>query len=183
MASMSLAFLVFAFAQAAAPPAQPAAQPAAPAIQPGEPAPDDCAAERPSADSRRITICAQRPNGYRLNPDIMEARRELKSGGRPTRPGATVRPDCAAVGPAPCTIGGINLIGAALTAAEMAERAVKGQDVGKMFVTDPHPDEYHLYLMAKARREAEEAEKAAAKKPAGPAGAQPAAPTAEPGGK
>jgi hypothetical protein len=30
-----------------------------------------------------------------------------------------------------------------------------------MFVTDPHPDEYHLYLMAKARREAAEAEKAA----------------------
>jgi hypothetical protein len=33
-----------------------------------------------------------------------------------------------------------------------------------MFVTDPHPDEYHLYLMAKARREAREAEEAAAMK-------------------
>jgi len=32
-----------------------------------------------------------------------------------------------------------------------------------MFVTDPHPSEYRLYQMAKARREAEEAEKAAAK--------------------
>jgi hypothetical protein len=32
-----------------------------------------------------------------------------------------------------------------------------------MFVTDPHPSEYQLYLEAKARREAREAEKAAAR--------------------
>jgi hypothetical protein len=31
-----------------------------------------------------------------------------------------------------------------------------------MFKTDPHPTEYQLYLMAKARRESEEAEQAAA---------------------
>ena len=30
-----------------------------------------------------------------------------------------------------------------------------------MFATDPHPSEYQLYLMAKAKREAEDAEKAA----------------------
>jgi hypothetical protein len=45
----------------------------------------------------------------------------------------------------------------------MAERLAKGQEIGSMFVTDPHPSEYQLYQMAKARREAEEAEKAAAK--------------------
>ena len=56
---------------------------------------------------------------------------------------------------------GINLIGMALTAAEMAERLAKGREIASMFETDPHPDEYHLYLMAKARREAEEAQKAA----------------------
>ena len=32
-----------------------------------------------------------------------------------------------------------------------------------MFETDPHPSEYQLYLVAKARREAAEAEKAAKK--------------------
>jgi hypothetical protein len=73
-----------------------------------------------------------------------------------------VRPDCATVGPAPCVNAGINLIAAAATAAEMAARLAKGQEVGSMFVTDPHPDEYHLYLMAKARREAEEKARAAA---------------------
>jgi hypothetical protein len=53
------------------------------------------------------------------------------------------------------------LIGAALTAVEMAQRAAKGQEVGSMFVTDPHPTEYQLYLMAKYRREQEDLEKAA----------------------
>jgi len=89
-----------------------------------------------------------------------EAKRETHSGGRPTRPGGKPIPDCTA-GPAPCTMAGINLIGAALTAVEMAQRAAQGQEIGSMFVTDPHPSEYQLYQMAKARREAEDAEKAA----------------------
>jgi hypothetical protein len=110
-----------------------------------------------------IVVCTQRPQGYRLNPDVMEAKRESRSAGRPVRPGGKVIPDCAHVGPAPCVSAGINLIGAALTAAQMAERLAKGQEIGSMFVTDPHPSEYQLYQMAKARREAEEAEKAAAK--------------------
>ena len=59
---------------------------------------------------------------------------------------------------------GINLIGVALTAAQMAERLAKGQEIGSMFVTDPHPSEYQLYVEAKKRRESKEEEKAAAKK-------------------
>ena len=118
----------------------------------------------PSADSRVIVVCTQRPQGYRLNPDIMEAKREAHSAGRPVRPGGSVMPDCVHVGPAPCVNAGINLIGMALTAAQMAERLAKGEEVGSMFVTDPHPSEYQLYQMANARREAEEAEKAAARK-------------------
>jgi hypothetical protein len=71
----------------------------------------------------------------------------------------------------------VNLIGAALTAVEMARRAAAGQDVGSMFVTDPHPDEYQLYRMAKARREAKETEeKAKAKAAAAQAAAAAAAP-------
>lgn len=123
---------------------------------------DDCAA--PGADTRVIVICAQRPQGYRLDPDVMRAKREMKSAGRPVRPGATPPQPCGTVGPQPCQYGGVDLIGVALTAAEMAKRIAEGKEVGSMFKTDPHPSEYQLYLMAKAQREAEEAEKRAARR-------------------
>ena len=118
--------------------------------------------EPSTANTRDIVICAERPQGYRLNPDVMEARREVRSGGRPTRPDSTQVDRCA-VGPRDCQSAGINLVAAAITAATMVERAVTGKNVGEMFVTDPHPSEYQLYQMAKARREAKEAEKAAQK--------------------
>ena len=58
-----------------------------------------------------------------------------------------------------CTPGaGVNLIGAALTAAQMAARLAQGKEIGSMFVTDPHPTEYQLYVEAKRAREAREAE-------------------------
>jgi len=99
----------------------------------------------------------------RLNPDVIEARREMHTGGRPTKPGPwNAKPNDCAVGPMGCKQAGINLIGAALTAAEMAKRVAEGKEIGSMFITDPHPSEYQLYLAAKARREAEEAEKKAA---------------------
>jgi hypothetical protein len=46
----------------------------------------------------------------------------------------------------------------------MAKRLAEGKEIGSMFKTDPHPTEYQLYLMAKARREQSEAEEAAAAK-------------------
>jgi hypothetical protein len=113
--------------------------------------------------STTIVICTQRPQGYRLNPDVMEAKREMHSGGRPVRPNGVPRPDCATVGPVPCITPGIDLLAAAVTAAEMAKRLASGKEVGSMFLTDPHPSEYQLYQMAKERREQEEAENAAAK--------------------
>lgn len=115
-----------------------------------------------SSDTREIVICTERPQGYRIDPNVLEARREIKNHSRPVRPGGTVRPDCATVGPQPCMQAGVNLIGAALTAVEMAKRAAEGKEVGTMFLTDPHPTEYQLYEMAKARREAENADKTAA---------------------
>jgi len=148
-------------AQAAVSSADRAAQP--PAANSAPPPPSGC--PTPVPGSTTIVICTQRPNGYRLNPDIMEAKREMRSAGRPVRPGTEQpRPDCATVGPMPCVNAGINLLAAALTAAELAKRLAAGQEVGSMFLTDPHPDEYHLYLAAKARREAEEEQKAAAAK-------------------
>ena len=126
------------------------------------------------ADTREIVICAQKPQGYRLNPDVMQAKRQMRTGGRPTRPGPGGVKDNSrcVVGPEGCHSYGINLIGAALTAGEMAARLAKGQEIGSMFVTDPHPSEYQLYLEAKRDREAKEAEKkakAAAKAKAGEA--------------
>jgi hypothetical protein len=57
----------------------------------------------------------------------------------------------------------LDVVSAAVVAAQMAAKAAQGENVGKMFVTDPHPSEYQLYLMAKAEREAREAEEAAEK--------------------
>ena len=152
---------LFALAQAAPATSAATAPPAASAVPPASPSSAVPACSEPRADSQTIVICTERPQGYRLNPDVMEAKRETRSPGQPVRPGGKVIPDCTAVGPAPCTSAGINLLGAALTAAEMAKRAASGEEIGSMFVTDPHPTEYQLYQMAKARREAEEEQKAA----------------------
>jgi hypothetical protein len=183
---MSVAFLALAaVAQAASPvPAeasQPASAPTAATDAQAKSAGRECAKDGQTGNRREIVICAQRPQGYRIDPDILEARREVRSAGRPTRPGGSTRPDCETVGPIPCMNAGINLIGAALTAVAMAEKAAKGENVGQMFVTDPTPDEYHLYMMAKARREQSEAEAKARKAKA--AQPQAASSQAHPDGK
>jgi hypothetical protein len=150
------------------------AQAAAPAATPEAPAPQTTAANlgtadpcstrpsRPDPNRREIVICAEKPQGYRIDPDIMTARRLKKSGGRPTKPGPGAIKDTSrcVVGPAGCQTAGVNLIGAALTAAEMAQRLAAGKEIGSMFVTDPQPSEFQLYQMAKAEREAAEAQKA-----------------------
>ena len=129
----------------------------------------DCVTPLPGADSREIVVCAQRPQGYRLNRDVMEAHREKHSAGRPT-PRETMKDDsCRTVGPMGC-IGdgaGINVLAAAATLARMADRLSKGEEIGSMFETTPDPTEYDLYVAAKKRREAEEAA-AKAKVTAGP---------------
>jgi hypothetical protein len=142
----------------------PAAMSPAPTPAPAKAPAETAAANRcpgPNSDGKTIVICTERPQGYRLDPDVMEAKRQMKNPGRPVRPGGRVIPDCAHVGPAPCVTAGINLLAAAATAAEMSKRLSSGQEVGSMFVTDPQPTEYQRYQMAKARREAEAAEKAA----------------------
>lgn len=154
-------------------------------------APDRCPSLPPTAQPGEIVVCGQKPQGYRIDPDVMAARREAHRGGnRPKRPDRMVDRSCAVVGAAGC-IGanpGINLLGAALTAAEIASRLVKGQEIGSIFVTDPQRSEYQLYLEAKRDREGKEAEAAAAKaakaKAAGAAQATAPAPAAravEPG--
>jgi hypothetical protein len=52
----------------------------------------------------------------------------------------------------------VNLLAVALTAAQMAERLSKGQEIGSMFRTDPQMSEYEYYQLAKAERERAEIE-------------------------
>ena len=158
-------------APAAGPPAGTGPQqtygPAAPApAVPKEPvktasAAETCRTPAPSPDSREIVVCAIKPDGYRLNPDVMKAKRQARSGGRPVRPGQVPSGNnCATVGPMGCRgVPSINLIAVAATAAEISERLAKGQEIGSIFQTDPHPTEYQLYMAAKKEREAKEADK------------------------
>jgi len=144
--------------------AGPPAPKAAPAAAPSPQAPPAPACEDRQQREGEIVICAQKPSGYRLDPDVLEAKRQYR-GSKRKRPENFVHNDCATVGPMGCRGGPtINLIGAALTAAEMAKRVAQGKEIGSMFITDPHPTEYQLYVAAKHRREAEQADAAAAAK-------------------
>ena len=128
---------------------------------------DDCAdARQQGTDTRTITICAQRPQGYRLNPDVMAAKRIKRSGrGAGPKPPENFKQDtCSTVGPMGCRGQGvIDIPSAAIAAVQMVAKAVQGEDVGAMFQTDKELSEYELYLLAKAEREAREEEEAAAK--------------------
>jgi len=127
---------------------------------------DDCEnANRQGADTRTITICAQRPQGYRLNPDIMAAKRIKRTGrgAAPKAPENFKQETCATVGPMGCRGQGIiDIPSAAIAAVQMVAKAAQGENVGKMFQTDKQLTEYELYLLAKAEREAREEEEAAA---------------------
>jgi hypothetical protein len=146
------------------------------------PAKEACASNRRPPNPGEILVCA--PEGYRLNPDVLEAKRQMRSGGRPTPRNMMEDHSCATIGPMGCRGGGINLIAAAMTVAKMADRLSKGEEIGSMFITDPQPTEYQLYLEAKRRREAKEAEAAAAAKANAAAAVQPEAakPTTAPAG-
>jgi hypothetical protein len=166
-AGLSLALTLLAQA-ASSTPAQPVYGPAAPVTKPPAAAPKtaerECAPQPQPGSDREIVVCAVKPNGYRLDPDLVEARREKKQGdaGRPHNPHESYAVhDCATVGPMGCRGGqAFNVLAAAATAVEIANRLSKGQEIGSLFVVDPHQSEYQLYQAAKKRREFIEAEKA-----------------------
>jgi hypothetical protein len=176
--------IAFAASSASAPGVYGPVRPDPPKPAAKQPVADPCATAQADGNTREIVICAQRPQGYRLNPDVMEAKREMRSGGAPRNPHESFRQnDCATVGSMPCLSPGINLLAAVSTLAAMAQRLAKGQEIGSMFVTDPTPNEYQLYVAAKKRREAKEAEAAldaAAKAKAAAAAASPAPAAAKP---
>lgn len=119
----------------------------------------------PDPNTREIVVCAIKPNGYRLNPDVLEARRLKKKGEsvRPRNPHETyANHDCATVGPMGCRgQPTIDIFTAAAALATMAERVSKGEEIGSMFQTTPAKGDYALYLKAKKEREEKDADKAA----------------------
>ncbi len=138
-------------------PAKPPPRGAAP--RPAQP----CKTAPPSADATEIVVCAERPQGYRINPDLMEARRQARHLPQRRSNGHMKDNECASVGPRGCIAGPtINLLAAIPVAVTMASKAIRGENVGSMFVTRPEPSEYDLYVEAKRQREADEAEAAAA---------------------
>jgi hypothetical protein len=140
----------------------PAATSAIKAAQAAKPAGVDCAPQAAAPKEGDIVICAVKPNGYRLDPDVMDAKRAKKQGaaGRPHNPHETFADhSCATVGPMGCRgVPAINLLAAAAVAAEIADRLSKGQEVGSLFETTPDPSEYQFYQEAKKRREDKEAD-------------------------
>src|SRR6476646_7647959 len=126
MAAPLLPLTLLALAQAAAPPsaATPGPPTNAPAPQPRCNVP---------TDGNTIVVCAEKPDGYRINPDVMAAKKGNRPDpGPPRSNNLTLRPDCTTVGPAPCMTAGVNLLGMALTAAQMVQRVAKGQEIGSM---------------------------------------------------
>lgn len=154
-AALPLALLMLADGAAYGPVAPAPKKPAAKVV-----ADDGCANAQSSGNSREIVICAQRPNGYRLDPDLVEAHKEKReaNAGRLKTPGEKGRISSCGVGPQPCAVAGINLLGAAMTAVEMAKRLAQGKEIGSIFQTTAEPSEYQLYMQAKHRREQREAE-------------------------
>jgi hypothetical protein len=165
------AFALLAQAAVAAPNSQVAQAgygPAAAAPPKPAPAPDpqrQCVNQNKDPNGNEIVVCAIKPEGYRLPPDIVEARRLKKEG-------VTVRPhnpheayadhSCANVGPMGCRgTPTINMLAVAATAAEISKRMAKGQPVGSVFETEKSSTDYQLYQMAKKAREAKEAAAAA----------------------
>ena len=152
--SIAIALLV---AAAPAPATTPVASTAAPPK-----ADNGCGPTPRDIEPGEIFVCAPKPQGYRIDPDVLEANR-AKHRGKLKRPERMADTSCASVGPFGCTGlggGGINLLGAAMVLGSMADKAIRGENVGKMFITDHTPTDYELYKEAKREREAKEAEAA-----------------------
>jgi hypothetical protein len=147
----SAAIVAAAPGAATAAPAPPNATASTPPVKQAE---EGCAFSTESVAKGEIVVCAQRPQGYRLNPDVMTAKKAMRGGGKPNPPNRMKDSSCTVVGPMGCGGGGIDLLAAAVGVAKMGERLSKGQEIGSMFVTTPTPDEYQLYLAAKKEREA-----------------------------
>jgi len=178
-AGLPLALALLAPAAAYGPAAPPPPKPPAPAPTTAQ---RECAPQSSDPKANEIVVCAIKPEGYRLPPDIVEARKLKKQGdtGRPHNPHETFADhSCANVGPMGCRgTPTVNLLAVALTAAEISKRLAKGEEIGSIFETTPTPSDYQYFQEAKKRgeeKEAEAAAKAAQAKGQGQAAAPPPA--------
>jgi hypothetical protein len=154
--SIALALLAGAPGAAAGPPTPSDPPRVAPPVKQAE---DGCAFSRESAEKGEIVVCAQKPQSYRLNPDVMAAKKAMRDTGGPKPPERFVNTDCKTIGPMGCRgQATVNLVGTALALAKMADQLSKGASLASLFITDPHPSEYQVYQAAKADREAREEE-------------------------
>ncbi|HWI89133.1 MAG TPA: hypothetical protein VNS11_07855 [Sphingomicrobium sp.] len=163
IAGLAFAAALFGQAPQAEGPASPASAGPSASAKPLE---SECVPPVPSAGSQEVVVCATKPDGFRINPDVLAAKKSKKDAlaGRSKPPERLKDNSCKVVGPAPC-IGApmINVLGAVATAAEVAHRLSKGQEVDSIFVTEPQLTEYQYYQLAKKQREEKEGEAAARK--------------------
>jgi hypothetical protein len=135
------------------------------------PAPAESAAHAPaqasvdscrSQDPHDIVVCAQRGHGYRLDSNVMDARREAESRSRNATAALPLAQAVCSAAPSGCGNGleGLDLVNVAFVAGTMAVKAAKGKDWTGALGTGG-PDEYQLYLQAKREREQHEADRAA----------------------
>lgn len=150
-----LPILILASAQAAAAP---------PPDRPANPGAVPCQNSYPTGDKDEIVICVERQEGYRINPDLREAEREMKRK-KLRRPERFVDRSQCSVGPQGCVNTGVPILGIALTAIEIAKRASTGGNVGEVFVTEPQTSEYEIYQALKRERDAKRAAAEAAAAP------------------
>lgn len=121
-----------------------------------------------SRNERDIVVCGQRGQAFRVDPDVMEANREVRTNQRSaTSPVPPAQALCARppVGPPPpCGngLGSLDLANVAIVVGTTALKAAKGEDWKSIF-RPSGPDEYQLYQEAKRRREAEDMARAAAR--------------------
>jgi hypothetical protein len=138
------------------------------------PARKNCSPDAPDPNSDTIVVCVVKPDGYRIDPDVLAAKKAKRHAdqGRPLNRSEKLADKTCSVGPHACVDTGVNLLAVALTAAQMADRLSKGQEVGSMFRTDPQMSEYEYYQQAKAERERAEVE-AGLRPYSAPAGVEP----------
>jgi hypothetical protein len=147
-------------------PVQGVASPQAPASEPvktaAAEASKDCSPTAPDPNSREVVVCVQKPQGFRIDPDVLAAKKAKREAlrGRLKTPQEKLRDNsCSVVGAQGCIFAapGINLLAAAATAAEISKRLAEGKEIGSIFVTEPQKDEYQYYQDAKKEREQKEA--------------------------
>jgi hypothetical protein len=109
-----------------------------------------------------ILVCGQRRQGYRLDPDVIEANREVETNNRSANAPSPAAQSVCSAQPMGCgkSFDSLDLANVAIVAGTIAVKAARGEKWANAFKTGGS-DEYQLYQQAKRRHQAEEEERAA----------------------